>query len=223
MLARRRARSRSSRAVRGSAPSSIAMSKCSGQSRTGVRRVGRGARTSSLEDRGAERVPVGEPRGRGGVDVERLVAEPARARARRRAPRLLERGQRARRSSSPARWTSSVPSTRTCWRRRRAGTPGVPKPPGVAVSAISLSGLRAGATTCSATRCSAATVAGNAAGSGSQPWCCSWRLCHEGPGRYSSAGRRGGHAGGQDAAAPVMPAAAGAVPASVSEPSWPTR
>ena len=42
----------------------------------------------------------------------------------------------------------------------------MPKPPGVAYSAISLSGLRAGATISSATRCSAATVAGKVVGSG---------------------------------------------------------
>ena len=45
---------------------------------------------------------------------------------------------------------------------------GVPKPPGVAVSAISLSGLRAGETISSATRCSAVTVGMNAVASGTR-------------------------------------------------------
>ena len=59
--------------------------------------------------------------------------------------------------------TSSSSSTRT---RPPPGSAGVPNPPGVASSAISLpvAAMRAGETTCSATRCSAARVAAKLGG-----------------------------------------------------------
>ena len=61
---------------------------------------------------------------------------------------------------SAARRTSSVPSTRTC---PPSGKGGVPQPPGVTSSAISLpvAATRAGETTSSAIRCSASRLLAN--------------------------------------------------------------
>jgi hypothetical protein len=59
---------------------------------------------------------------------------------------------RVRRSASSSSTTSSAPSTRTWIEWPSTSNGGVPKPPDVFVSAISLCGLRAAATISAATR-----------------------------------------------------------------------
>src|SRR5262245_9009401 len=74
----------------------------------------------------------------------------------------------ARRSPPSPSTTISAPSTRTCSCRPSYSHGGVPHPPGGWVSAISLSGLRAGATTSAAIRCSAKRVERKESESGSR-------------------------------------------------------
>ena len=99
------------------------MSKCSGHS---VRRAAK-----PRQHVVAERVPVGQPRRRAGIDVQRLVAQGGRHQLGDDRPCRLRLASGARRSSPPARCTSSVPSTRTWCTAPRCSNSGVPKPPGV--------------------------------------------------------------------------------------------
>ena len=114
-------------------------------------------RPHRLERPVAERVELGERSAASGsiselgvvlgnAVEEQLRADEAR---RRRRARSSSGGVRAR----PRRRRARRPSTRTCSDVTRNSNGGVPKPPGVGASAISLCGLRAGATICSATRC----------------------------------------------------------------------